>query len=123
MSNKPLFSLIAIVAAVALCVPLAKPVYAQKTGVSHTSKRQSITIYLLGVTKTQSQPRSNDGFGSEPDDRPFPSVRPIGLKAGNIRLGSACEKSAAPGASYQPCAVPLMNTLSDCRGVVLARFF
>ena len=54
MSNKPFFSLIAIVAAVALCVPLANPVYAQKPGISHTTllknvlpntANQEVTVY------------------------------------------------------------------------------
>jgi quercetin dioxygenase-like cupin family protein len=66
VSNKPFFSLIAIVAAVALCVPLANPVYAQKPGISHTTllknvlpntANQEVTVYETTYAPGATNPR------------------------------------------------------------------
>jgi quercetin dioxygenase-like cupin family protein len=42
LSKTSLFSVIGIVATVAVCAPLAKPVYAQKTGITHTPLLKSV---------------------------------------------------------------------------------
>jgi quercetin dioxygenase-like cupin family protein len=66
VSDKLIFSLVAIVVAVALGVPLAKPVYAQKTGVSHTTllknvlpntANQEVTVYQTTYAPGGTNPR------------------------------------------------------------------